>query len=203
MVCQLPQQANPQGLDFHRITFARGSRREIGVHPGEMGWAPNQRRNRDPCGCRWVCRGVIFRDAGQDVADGAASIHRRGIKLPVALQRQSSSQTTANHKGASLVSRLETSLPWIVFGKVPSFSNLANVSSSCSTSSTMPAAKTARANQRIAAPIQKPRITGNDGFAFVPADDELFGRAKQLVVKGEFRTLDSRLGCSRPKVRRV
>jgi hypothetical protein len=40
--------------------------------------------------------------------------------------------------------------------------------------------KSARANQRVASPIQKPRITGDDRFALVAAHDKLFGGAFKL-----------------------
>ena len=41
----------------------------------------------------------------------------------------------------------------------------------------------ARTDQRVASPIQKPRITGDDGFAFAAADDELFRGAQKLLFK--------------------
>ena len=43
--------------------------------------------------------------------------------------------------------------------------------------------KSARANQRVAAPIQKPRITGDDGLAVVAADDKRARRLQQLRLK--------------------
>ena len=58
-----------------------------------------------------------------------------------------SSHASANHNGASEVSRLETLLPRMVFGSVPSFSNFANVSRICFTSSTIPAASKSAARK--------------------------------------------------------
>jgi hypothetical protein len=49
--------------------------------------------------------------------------------------------------------------------------------------------KTAGAYQRITAPIQEPGITGDDRFALVPPDDELFRGVEKLFFKWsiEFR----------------
>ena len=43
--------------------------------------------------------------------------------------------------------------------------------------------QSAGANQRIPAPIQEPGITGDDRFALVPPDDELFRGAEKLFFK--------------------
>src|SRR5271156_4472436 len=44
--------------------------------------------------------------------------------------------------------------------------------------------ESARADEGITAPIQKPRITGNDRFTVVAADDELFRGGIQLGGEG-------------------
>ena len=56
----------------------------------------------------------------------------------------------------------------------------------------------AGANERVAAPVEKPRITGDDGLAFATADDELFRGAFEL--RGE--SLQFRLSRSGPFLER-
>src|SRR6185437_14393521 len=63
-----------------------------------------------------------------------------------------SSHTTPNHNGASDVSRLDASFPKIVFGSVPSFSKRAKMVRICFTSSTIPAAKSPRAEINVSRP---------------------------------------------------
>ena len=41
--------------------------------------------------------------------------------------------------------------------------------------------QSACANQRVAAPVEKPRIAGDNRFAFVTADDEVFCRVFELA----------------------
>ena len=76
-----PQQANPQRLNLDGITFARGAGGIIRIHPGEMARTPDQRGvgiHADAVGRAF---GIIFRDARQHIADGAAIFVHGRIKL--------------------------------------------------------------------------------------------------------------------------
>src|ERR1700722_11050177 len=78
---QLAQKRNPEGLDFHRVTFARSSRRKISVHPREMRWAPNESRIGVHADAIGRPEGVIFRDAVENGLNGTASVHNGGMKI--------------------------------------------------------------------------------------------------------------------------
>ena len=81
MFSSWPQQADPQHLNLHRITFARRAGGIIRVHPGEM--ARDSRSARNPASMRMplgVPLRIIFRDARQHVANGAAIVIHGRVK---------------------------------------------------------------------------------------------------------------------------
>jgi hypothetical protein len=77
---QQPQQANPQNLNLDGITFARRAGGIIRVHPGEMARTPDERGIGVHADAVRRALGIIFRDARQHVADGAAIFIHAGVE---------------------------------------------------------------------------------------------------------------------------
>jgi len=66
----------PQCLDLDGVTFTWRARREVGVHPGKMGWAENETRFRihpNTVGCSGH---VSMTDGKENLADGPTAILR-------------------------------------------------------------------------------------------------------------------------------
>ncbi len=78
----LTQEADPQHLDFHRVTLARRAGGKVGVHPGEMRRAPDQSRGRVHADAVGRAAGVADDNLAQDIGHVAAGfIDRRFVKL--------------------------------------------------------------------------------------------------------------------------
>ena len=140
-----------------------------------------------PCGCRWRCRARSrrrFRAAHPAMVRGPAG--RRVCHIcfyPVAPPFLRTRRHTTS--GASEVSRLEASSPWMVLGMRPFAEKRPKVTSKSSTSDDHARRQqTARADQRIPAPIQKPRITGDDGASRAAPHHKSARSQRQLPPKG-------------------
>jgi len=68
----LPEQADPEGLDFYGIAFARGAGGVVGVHPGEMTGAPDEAGIQIGMDAVGRAVQVMGGDAEEDIGDGAS-----------------------------------------------------------------------------------------------------------------------------------
>jgi len=151
-------------------------------HPCKMAWAPDQRGIRIHADAVRRALGIILRDARQYITNGTAAINGCIEEFFIGPK---SSQTTANHNGASAVSRLENIIAMNRVGQwCRPFQIWRTVSSNCFTSSVIPAAKSPAAHKSVNhGPNPKPRITGNDGFCPHRAGRQIVWRPVQVAIQ--------------------
>src|SRR5439155_9475425 len=76
---ELAEQAEPEGLDFNRVAFARSASGMVGVHPGEMAWAPDESGGGVHANAVWGAVDVIDGDVPECVGDGGAVAVHLGL----------------------------------------------------------------------------------------------------------------------------
>ena len=177
-IFKLSQQANPQDLNLDGITFARRAGGIIRVHPSEMARAPNERGVGIHVNAVGRAFGIIFRDARQDLGDRAALfINGSFVKFLLG-------QILAHHREpqwrigrvaiGNIIAVDGVGQRAVLFKFSERQQNLFHlVGHACRQ-------KSARTNQRVAAPIQKPRIASNDGLEIIAPHHELSGGEGEL-----------------------
>ena len=112
----------PEGLDGDRVALAGGAGGVVGVHPGEVGRAEDEPAVRVHGDAVGGAADIAMGEGNEDLPDGAAA--GGFVEEAVAAFRVAARSATLakNQSGASEVSRLESSWPRIMLGRVPSFS---------------------------------------------------------------------------------
>ena len=212
---QLPQQPNPEHLNLHRITLARRARGIIRVHPREVARAPDKAGFVIDANAVGRAAQITLRDFAQHVGNRAtAFLHGRCVKHRdvVARARLRGSAVRAaplrvfgearggflahnavpkRRVGGVAVRRVlavnRVGQRAVLHEAAEDFEQLHHVLEQSR------GEQTARANQRIAAPIEKPRITRDDRFARATTNDECVRRERELpsevIALGEARGL--------------